>query len=312
MTTSNGPMAHGPVANGPVARSAAIVRSWATIDWAGMFSAVIYPLLGVVGIIVAVVLGLALQGLTLHWWYAPIALATFVGAIVICNQGIGSLHRIWQHRAGELKLPAQILVAFNCIIAMQGKLKDWVNYHSLHHTMSDGPGDPHNPHESKFWAWIGWIIWRDERDLDRPTPLWLKSIPAAQFIDRFHISLSLLVHLLVPAAIYLIVALTGGSLIFTFLLHATVIAGRGVQFHATTLGVNVFGHLETPKWFTILLALLTGGEALHVHHHDFPKSALHLPKNGFWNRIVDYNGTFLLILSKLRLAKNLIVAPQFA
>jgi stearoyl-CoA desaturase (delta-9 desaturase) len=85
-----------------------------------------------------------------------------------------------------------------------------------------------------------------------------------------------------------------------------------VQFHATTLGVNVFGHLETPKWFTILLALLTGGEALHVHHHEFPKSALHLPKNGFWNRIIDYNGTFLLILSKLRLARNLIVAPQFA
>jgi stearoyl-CoA desaturase (delta-9 desaturase) len=298
--------------NGPLARSAAIVRSWRTIDWTSMFSAVIYPLLGVAGILIAVPLGLALPGLTLHWWYAPIALVVAAGTIVICNQGIGPLHRVWQHRAGELRLPAQILVALNCIIAMQGKLKDWVNYHSQHHTLSDKPGDPHNPAEGKFWAWIGWIIWRDKNDLKRPTPMWLKAIPAVRFIDRFHISLSVLVHLIAPILIYVIVALAGGSLIFTFLLHATVIVARGVQFHATTLGVNVFGHLKTPKWFTILLALLTGGEALHVHHHDFPKSVLHLPRKGFWNRIVDYNGTFLLLLSKLRLAKNLQFAPQFA
>ncbi|MGD2133689.1 MAG: acyl-CoA desaturase [Maricaulaceae bacterium] len=297
--------------DGPIARSAAIVRSWRTIDWPGMFSAVIYPLLGAVGMLLAVILGLAVPGLTFHWWYPLIALPVIAGTVFICNQGIGPLHRIWQHRAGELKLPAQIIVAFNCIVAMQGKLADWVNYHSQHHALSDKPGDPHNPHESKFWAWIGWIIWRDKQDLQRPTPMWLKSIPAVQFIDRFHISLSLVIHLLVPAVIYLIVALAGGSLIFTFFIHAAAVVGRGLQFHATTLGVNVFGHLKTPKWLQIVLALLTGGEAIHGHHHEFPKSALHLPQKGFWNRIVDYNGTFLLLLSKLRLARNLEVAPQF-
>ena len=298
--------------SGPVARSTAIVKSWRTLDWAGMFSAVIYPLLGVVTIALVIILGLALEGLRLHWWYAPVALVVGAATVVGCNWGIGPLHRIWQHRAGELRWPAQILVAFNCVIAMQGKLKDWVNYHSLHHRLSDKPGDPHNPHESKFWAWIGWILWRDPQDLERPTPIWLKSIPAVRFIDRFHISLAVLAHLVLPAVVYLIVWLAGGSLIFTFLIHATIVVARGVQFHATTLGVNVFGHLKTPRWFTVTLALLTGGEALHAHHHQFPVSALHLPKHGFWNRIVDYNGTFLLLLSKLRLAKNLVVAPAFA
>ena len=56
----------------------------------------------------------------------------------------------------------------------------------------------------------------------------------------------------------------------------------------------------------------TGGEALHDHHHEFPRSALHLPRKGFWNRIVDYNGTMLLIMHRLGLAKNLQIAPQFA
>ena len=178
--------------------------------------------------------------------------------------------------------------------------------------MSDKPGDPHNPAEGKFWAWIGWILWRDEADLSRPWPTWLKGVPAVRFYDRFHLSLSLLVHLVAPALVYLIVALSGGSLILAFLLHASAVVARAIQFHATTLGVNVFGHLKTPKWLTIVLALLTGGEALHVHHHAEPVSALHLPRKGFWNRIIDYNGSFLLLLEKLRLARNLVYSPRFA
>ena len=294
-----------------VARSEAILKSWKTLNWASMFSAFIYPGLGLLLLSIMLTLGLALEQLTLHWWYAPIAIATVGASIVVCNQGIGPLHRIWQHRAGEVKWPAQIIIMVNCIIAMQGSLKDWVNYHSQHHRFADKAGDPHNPNESKFWAWVGWILWRDENDTKRPMPMWLKDNPVVNFADRFHITLSLVMHLFVPAAIYLIVALLGGSLILTALLHACVVIGRGIQFHATTLGVNVFGHMKTPLWFDYILALLTGGEALHDHHHEFPRSALHLPRKGLWNRIVDYNGTFLLVLHKLGLAKDLEIAPQF-
>ena len=101
-------------------------------------------------------------------------------------------------------------------------------------------------------------------------------------------------------------------MILTALLHGAVVIGRGVQFHATTLGINVAGHMKVPTWVTYLLALLTGGEAFHAHHHDFPRSVLHLPRKGFWNRIVDYNGSMLLLMEKLRLGRNYAVAPQFS
>lgn len=293
-------------------RSEAILKSWKTWNWASAFSVFIYPVLGVLMLIIMIILGLALDGLNLHWWYAPLAILTTAITIFLCNMGIGPLHRIWQHRAGEIKWPAQVIVMLNCILAMQGSLKDWVNYHSQHHRFADQPGDPHNPFESKVWAWVGWILWRDKHDLDRPMPLWLKDNPVVRFADDFHITLSLAMHLIIPAIIYGIVALSGGSIILTAILHASVVIGRAIQFHATTLGVNVFGHLNTPLWFDYVLALLTGGEALHDHHHDFPRSALHLPKRGIWNRIVDYNGTFLLVLRRLGLAKNLEIAPQFA
>lgn len=295
-----------------VARSEAILKSWRTLNWGSVFSAIIYPALGVAMLVIMTVLGLALNGLNLHWWYAPLCVAVAGLTIFLCNMGVGPLHRIWQHRAGEIKWPAQVVVAFNCILAMQGSLRDWVNYHSQHHRFADQPGDPHNPLESKLWAWVGWILWRDEDDLKRPMPMWLKDNPVVRFADRHHGWLSLVMHLAVPALIYGIVALAGGSLILTALIHASAVIGRAVQFHATTLGVNVFGHLKTPRWFDYMLALLTGGEALHDHHHDFPRSALHLPKRGIWNRIVDYNGTMLLVLRRLGLAKNLQIAPQFA
>lgn len=294
----------------PTPRSLAIPRSWRFFDLSSLFSAVIYPALGVLVFGAALTAGLVVNGAGFAWWLLPAA-AVFALTVFLCNQGIGPLHRIWQHRAGHLRLPAQLFVMVNVVLAMQGRLTDWVNYHSQHHRLSDQPGDPHNPAESKFWAWIGWLLWRDPEDMQRPMANWLKRLPVARFTDRHYLLLTALLHLVLPGALYLLVYLLGGSLLVAGVLHAAAVMGRGAQFHATTLGINVVGHMKAPAWLTWLLALLTGGEAFHTHHHDFPRSALHLPKHGIINRLVDYNGTVLLILKKLRLATDLHIAPQF-
>jgi stearoyl-CoA desaturase (delta-9 desaturase) len=217
-----------------------------------------------------------------------------------------------QHKAGELKAPAQIITMLNLMIAMQGNVKDWINYHSQHHRFADKPGDPHNPFESKRWAWIGWIIFRDAKDMTRPFPMWIKKHPIITWMDGFYNELSIVLHLAVPALIYGIVWASGGSLVLTAILHASFIIGRAIQFHATVYGINVLGHLKTPVWADHVIGLLTGGEAFHDHHHDEPQSALHRPRKGLWNRIVDYNGTILLVYEKLGWVKNLKIAPQFA
>jgi len=293
-------------------RSIAIPKTLKTFNFASAFSAFGYPAMGLAALITMSVLGLALSGLTIQWWYIPAGLGVMALTIFLCNAGIGPMHRIIQHRAGELKAPAAILITMNCILAMQGCLKDWVNYHSQHHRFSDKPGDPHNPFESKRWAWVGWIMFRDEKDMARPMPIWLKSNAIIRWLDERYNSITFIMHFLIPGLIYLTVALMGGSLLLTAILHSFVIIGRGIQFHATTLGINVFGHLKTPRWFDHVLAILTGGEAYHDHHHDEPASALHLPRKGLWNRILDYNGTIILAFEKLGWVKNLKIAPQFA
>ncbi len=295
-----------------IPRSIAIPKTWKTFNFASFFSAFLYPALGLAMLITMVVLGLTLSGLTLHWYYLPLGIGIVLFSIVVCNAGIGPLHRIMQHGAGELKAPGQVITMLNLMIAMQGTVRDWVNYHSQHHRFSDAPGDPHNPFESKRWAWVGWILWRDAKDMARPMALWLKQHPIIVWMDQFYNSISLVLHLAVPAVIYLIVWAAGGSLVLTAICHACFVIGRAIQFHATTYGINVLGHLKTPVWADHLIGLLTGGEAFHDHHHDEPVSALHRPRKGLWNRIVDYNGTMLLIYEKLGWVKNLKIAPQFA
>ncbi|CAM3785276.1 acyl-CoA desaturase [Litorimonas haliclonae] len=294
------------------ARSLTIPKSWKTLSFGSLFSAVIYPVLGLALLVTLILVGLLVQSLDMVWWYLPLGLAVVALSIFVCNAGIGPLHRIMQHKAGELRAPAQILTMLNLVIAMQGTVREWVNYHSQHHSFADKPGDPHNPFEGKFWAWIGWILWRDENDNRRPMALWLRQNPIVVWMDRFYHSISLIVHLAIPAVIYLIVWMSGGSLILTGILHGCVIIGRAIQFHATTYGINVLGHLSTPKWADYAMALLTGGEAFHDHHHDEPQSALHLPRKGFWNRVFDYNGTILLVFEKLGWVKDLKIAPRFA
>lgn len=293
-------------------RSAAIPKNWKTFDIPSFFSAFGYPVLGVALFTTMVLLGIFVSELTFHWWYLPIAGAVIAFSVFWCNLGIGPMHRILQHRAGEMKWPAQVLTMLNIIIAMQGNLRDWVNYHSQHHRFADGPGDPHNPFESKRWAWVGWILFRDRKDTARPMAAWLKQQPVIVWMDRFYNEISIVIHFVIPAVIYLIVWAAGGSLVLTALLHASVVIGRAIQFHATVYGINVLGHLKTPVWADHLMALLTGGEAFHDHHHDEPQSALHRPRKGIWNRIVDYNGTVLLFLEKIGWVKDLKIAPRFA
>ena len=292
-------------------RSQTIPKTLKNFNWGTAFAAFIYPALGLGLMITIICLGLWTDIVTLKTYYIPLTIAAVMVSIFICNSGIGPLHRIMQHRAGELSKTGQIITMITLIIAMQGTVREWVNYHSQHHRFADEPGDPHNPFESKLWAWVGWILFRDARDCERPMALWLKNSPVIVKMDRFYLEISSLIHFILPALAYLIVWLMGGSLVVAGLIHSAFVIGRAMQFHATNYGINVLGHLKTPKWADYIMALLTGGEAFHDHHHAEPQSALHLPRKGLWNRLFDYNGTLLLIYEKFGWLKETKISPRY-
>ena len=57
-----------------IPRSVAIPKTWNTFNFASFFSAFLYPALGLATLITMIVLGLALSGLTLRWYYLPLGL----------------------------------------------------------------------------------------------------------------------------------------------------------------------------------------------------------------------------------------------
>jgi len=185
-----------------IARSAAIPKTYKNFSWGTAFAAFIYPALGLAVVITMIVLALLFKDIKLHGYYLPLAIGVAILSILICNGGIGPLHRIMQHRAGRLNTPAQVITMINLMIAMQGSVREWVNYHSQHHRFADQPGDPHNPFESKAWAWVGWILFRDEKDGARPMALWLRQSPVIVWMDRFYNQISIVIHFVIPALIY--------------------------------------------------------------------------------------------------------------
>ena len=186
-------------------RSLSIPRNRETLSMASLFAAFIYPILAIILLISIVCAGIFMSDISLHWWYVPIGIGAVLLAVFICNAGIGPLHRIMQHKAGELTVPGQIVTMLNLMVAMQGTVKDWVNYHSQHHRFADKPGDPHCPFEGKVWAWVGWIVWRDEKDMKRPMAMWLKKKPVIMWMDRNYYPISFIIHGGVPVLVYVLV-----------------------------------------------------------------------------------------------------------
>jgi len=66
-------------------RSLSIPRNYKTLNMGSLFSAVIYPILGVALVLTLVLLGAFLKGLDLVWWYAPLGLGVVALSIFLWN-----------------------------------------------------------------------------------------------------------------------------------------------------------------------------------------------------------------------------------
>lgn len=185
----------------------------------------------------------------------------------------GVYHRYFSHRTYRTSRVMQFVLAFLGTTAVQKGPLWWASVHRVHHLESDGPGDPHSPRRSFWYAHQGWIFdprWartRDEliRDLTRyPELVWL---------NRFHI--------VGPIALGVLCFLIGGwsGLVWGLLVSTTI------TWHAT-YSINSLAHkIGRQRYDTgddsknsLLLALLTLGEGWHNNHHHHPSCA----RQGFY------------------------------
>lgn len=74
-------------------------------------------------------------------------------------------HRLWSHRSFEASFVVRlVLMLFNCI-ANQGTIFHWCRDHRVHHKYSETEADPHNAKRGFFYAHMGWLILKKNKEV---------------------------------------------------------------------------------------------------------------------------------------------------
>ncbi|MFZ0661689.1 MAG: fatty acid desaturase [Acidobacteriaceae bacterium] len=261
------------------------------------------------------------QGRARHFnWLLAIWLAVFhIGAIAaffffswsalavasvlwVLGQNVGiaiSYHRQLTHRGFVTPRWVEYAMALCATLALQGGPIYWVAVHRLHHQLTDRPGDPHSPHDGKWWSHMGWLL---QGTLRNRNTLLTRYAPDLSR-DSFYRWLSRY-HWLPVTALGVGLFLIGGWpwLLWGIFLRVTL------GMHVTWL-VNSATHIWGSRRFEThddsrnswWVALLTGGEGWHNNHHALPVSTSH---GMAWYEL-DFNYWCIRLLGFLGLAKRI-------
>ncbi len=212
-------------------------------------------------------------------------------------------HRLHTHRSYHVPLWMEYFFAVCGTLTLEGGPIFWVATHRLHHQKSDQPGDPHTPHDGKWWSHMGWILFGETNHnntavMSRYAPdlakhkfyVWLNNYHWVPFIVLGEILFAV-----------------GGLPLMLWGVCLRVVVG----LHATWL-VNSATHLWGTRRFETRddsrnswwVALMTFGEGWHNNHHAHPTSARH----GLAWYELDLTWIQISILKFLGLAKSIRVA----
>jgi fatty-acid desaturase len=211
-------------------------------------------------------------------------------------------HRLLTHRSFKASRPVALFFTL-CGAMHGGSPMVWVGLHRLHHTKSDGDGDPHSPRHGFWHAHAGWLIGARHpvpsllfalsgfgqqtvlflhdvrRILGRNPPEWreltpdLMKDPVLRFLD---------VPFVMPAVFAAqlgLAAAIGGwwGILWLWTLHLVLTNGSWAVnsvCHWPGFGRQPYDNGDDSRdvpW----MALITYGEGYHNAHHRYPKSARH-------------------------------------
>jgi fatty-acid desaturase len=244
----------------------------------------------------------AVAALFFFTWKALIAAVILY--VLSINVGIGMCyHRLLTHRGYKVPKWLEYAMTVCATLSLEGGPIFWVATHRVHHQLSDHEGDPHTPHDGRWWAHVDWILKGDALHhetalLARYAPDLAKD-PVHRWLSRYH---------WLPIVLAGIVLLAIGGwpcLLWGIFLRTTL------GLHATWL-VNSATHMWGSRRFETRdesrnlwwVALVSGGEGWHNNHHAHPVSARH----GLAWYEIDPNYYGIWLLKKLGLAKQVKIA----
>jgi stearoyl-CoA desaturase (delta-9 desaturase) len=246
----------------------------------------------------------ALSGI--YYWNVR---AMVVCLVVYTLTGLGvtvGLHRLLAHRSFQTHPWLARTLAILGMLAMQRGPVEWVAIHRMHHSDTDGPGDPHNARRGFWYSHWNWLwhqdysprrIHRFSRDMLADPILVLASNV------WFGVAMGVLLFFALWAAFDLPAAIWGTAVRLVLQYHFTFF----VNSAAHCFGYRNYqtDDLSTNCWWVALMAF---GEGWHNNHHHDPQSAAHGHK--WWE--IDPSWLFIKLLQRLGLAWNVKLADGVA
>ena len=232
-------------------------------------------------------------------------LAWFSGSIGVCM----GYHRYLTHGSFATYKPIRWFLALVGGLSGEGPAITWVANHRQHHLYSDQDGDPHSPHDGKWWSHMFWFApefgkrhYRENAERYAPD---LMKDPVMRFLVGFFLPS----HILMAGVLFAIGyfgwdAYTGWSMVvwgmfvrLLYVLHVT-------WFVNSASHIWGYRNYETTDdsrnlWWVGLLAF---GEGWHNNHHAYQRMARQ--GHRWWE--IDITYWEICLMEKLGLAWNVV------
>lgn len=232
------------------------------IDWTNAAFLILSPIVAVAGTAWWVsVAGFHWMDLTLFWvyyWLTGIAITA-------------GYHRLYSHKSYSCHPVLEFLYLCVGAATLENSALRWARDHRLHHQYVDTDIDPYSIKRGGFFAHMGWIFYRNDRDLDFSKVPDLVKNKLVMWQHRNFMPLAIFVGFLVPTAIGALVGRGLGAFLWAGLFRVVLVQHQTfcINSLAHMFGSQRYSESDSARdsWW---LAYITYGEGYHNFHHRFP------------------------------------------
>jgi stearoyl-CoA desaturase (delta-9 desaturase) len=212
---------------------------------------------------------IALFGVLALPWIGDLTILLYLFLGYILFPGLGSavgLHRVFSHKAIELKTGIKIPLIWLASLCLQGNTITWTATHrGKHHRFTDTDKDPHTPKKGFAESYYKWILrWQEHFEPRYAVDL---------IRDKDHVFFAKWYIEIVLVSYFVLLLISP-----TFLLYGVLIPAV-YSYHQESI-VNWFCHqtkygyrnhaIDNDSTNLKWLSIVTWGQALHNNHHANP------------------------------------------
>lgn len=230
--------------------------------------------------------------------------------MALCGVSVtGGYHRLFAHQTYKASAIVRAFYLFFGAAAIQNSALKWSADHRDHHRHTDEDQDPYNIKRGFWWAHIGWVFFKAEKEQDFKRVKDLQADPLVMFQHRHYLAILIVSSFLLPGVLGLLWGDPLGAILLAGFLRVTI------QWQAT-FTINSVAHLVGSQKYSLenssrdsfWTALISMGEGYHNFHHRFQYDY----RNGIRWYHFDPTKWWVWTLSKVRLTRDLKRVPKQA